>query len=240
VPTAITFSVDETWLTRDSNTTGEPSIPIGGSLAQQQRGPVGDRTTIDRDRFGRDARANRRTQRRRGKAWDSASDARFEDHGARHRQTSVQEWFDPHPRPTHNASTLLRPRLRCRRLGTSEKSARHVPVSHWLHAIAVGLAMHPSPRVYQAALMTLRIVADVNEDGTTIRLNRPHAGGTRRVCAARRFAVSRAPAALDLEELTLADVEAVRFFVAAERQGIVLDHCAPFIREWMSREATDD
>ncbi len=32
-----TFSVDETWLTRDSNTAGEPSIPIGTSLAQQQR-----------------------------------------------------------------------------------------------------------------------------------------------------------------------------------------------------------
>ena len=32
-----TFSVDETWLTRDSKTAGEPSIPIGTSLAQQQR-----------------------------------------------------------------------------------------------------------------------------------------------------------------------------------------------------------
>src|SRR5207245_2133536 len=32
-----TFSVDETWLTRDSNTAGEPTIPIGASLAQQQR-----------------------------------------------------------------------------------------------------------------------------------------------------------------------------------------------------------
>jgi formate hydrogenlyase transcriptional activator len=32
-----TFSVDETWLTRDANTAGEPSIPIGTSLAQQQR-----------------------------------------------------------------------------------------------------------------------------------------------------------------------------------------------------------
>jgi PAS domain S-box-containing protein len=32
-----TFSVDETWLTRDSRTAGEPSMPIGTSLAQQQR-----------------------------------------------------------------------------------------------------------------------------------------------------------------------------------------------------------
>ncbi len=32
-----TFSVDETWLTRDSRTAAGPSIPIGSSLPQQQR-----------------------------------------------------------------------------------------------------------------------------------------------------------------------------------------------------------
>jgi formate hydrogenlyase transcriptional activator len=32
-----TFSVDETWLTRDSNPAAEPSVPIGASLVQQQR-----------------------------------------------------------------------------------------------------------------------------------------------------------------------------------------------------------
>ena len=32
-----TFSVDETWLTHDPKNAGEPSIPIGTSLAQQQR-----------------------------------------------------------------------------------------------------------------------------------------------------------------------------------------------------------
>ena len=38
-----------------------------------------------------------------------------------------------------------------------------------------------------------------------------------------------------LTKLTLADVEAVRFLLAAEREGIILHHCAPFIREWMSQ-----
>jgi hypothetical protein len=84
--------------------------------------------------------------------------------------------------------------------------------------------------------MTLRIVADVREDGTTIRLiGRMRAEHIEHVRA--EIAASRAPAALDLDEVTLADVEAVRYFVAAERQGIVLRHCAPFIREWMAREA---
>src|SRR5262249_46471275 len=32
-----TFSIDETWLTRESKTSAEPSIPIGTSLPQQQR-----------------------------------------------------------------------------------------------------------------------------------------------------------------------------------------------------------
>ena len=84
--------------------------------------------------------------------------------------------------------------------------------------------------------MTLRIVADIREDGTTIRLiGRMRAEHVEHVRA--EIAASRAPAALDLDDLTLADVEAVRFLVTAERQGIVLQHCAPFIREWMSREA---
>jgi hypothetical protein len=83
--------------------------------------------------------------------------------------------------------------------------------------------------------MTLRIVADVRERGTTIRLiGRMRAEHVEHVRA--EIAASRPPAALDLDELTLADVEAVRFLSTAEREGILLHHCAPFIREWMDRE----
>ena len=38
-------------------------------------------------------------------------------------------------------------------------------------------------------------------------------------------------------ESSKTDIDAVRFLVAAERDGIVLQHCAPFIREWMARES---
>jgi len=83
--------------------------------------------------------------------------------------------------------------------------------------------------------MTLRIVADVNEDGTTIRLighmREEHIAHVRAEIAA-----SRAPTVLDLDEVTLADVEAVRFLVAAEREGSILRRGAPCIREWMTRE----
>jgi len=41
---------------------------------------------------------------------------------------------------------------------------------------------------------------------------------------------------LDLGEVTLVDVAAVRFLIACEAEGIELRHCAPYIREWMVRE----
>jgi hypothetical protein len=41
---------------------------------------------------------------------------------------------------------------------------------------------------------------------------------------------------LDLEHLTLVDVEGVRFLSECEAQGIELLHCSPYIREWISRE----
>src|SRR5712691_10102252 len=42
--------------------------------------------------------------------------------------------------------------------------------------------------------------------------------------------------ALDLQEVTLVDVGAVRFLSACEHSGIELLHCAPYIRHWMASE----
>jgi hypothetical protein len=44
------------------------------------------------------------------------------------------------------------------------------------------------------------------------------------------------PAVLDLEELDLVDVEAVRFLNACEAKGISVLHCSPYISGWMLRE----
>jgi hypothetical protein len=41
---------------------------------------------------------------------------------------------------------------------------------------------------------------------------------------------------LDLDEVMLVDVVVVRFLIACEAEGIELLHCAPYIREWMSKE----
>jgi anti-anti-sigma regulatory factor len=43
--------------------------------------------------------------------------------------------------------------------------------------------------------------------------------------------------ALDLEEVTLVDIDVVRFLGTCESQGIELRHCAPYIREWILRES---
>ena len=44
------------------------------------------------------------------------------------------------------------------------------------------------------------------------------------------------PVALDLAELKLVDLEAVRYLALVERRGIELRSCPGFIREWIRRE----
>ena len=41
---------------------------------------------------------------------------------------------------------------------------------------------------------------------------------------------------LDLTEVTLVDVEVVRFLAAREANGVKIVHCPRYIREWMARE----
>jgi hypothetical protein len=45
--------------------------------------------------------------------------------------------------------------------------------------------------------------------------------------------------ALDLDGVTLVDVEVVRFLSACEDSGVELRHCWPYIREWIIREKTE-
>lgn len=41
---------------------------------------------------------------------------------------------------------------------------------------------------------------------------------------------------LDLQEVDLVDIEAVRFLNACESAGVSILHCSPYIREWMLQE----
>ena len=47
---------------------------------------------------------------------------------------------------------------------------------------------------------------------------------------------SESKIALDLEDLNLVDVEAVRFLGSCEAAGITLLNCSPYIRDWIGKE----
>ena len=47
---------------------------------------------------------------------------------------------------------------------------------------------------------------------------------------------ARSRIALDLNGVTLVDVEIVRFLNACEKSGVELLNCWPYIQEWMIRE----
>src|SRR5208282_4927049 len=47
---------------------------------------------------------------------------------------------------------------------------------------------------------------------------------------------SRTPIALDLEELMLVDLEAVRFLGRCQNAGVPLLHCSQYIRNWIAKE----
>jgi hypothetical protein len=41
---------------------------------------------------------------------------------------------------------------------------------------------------------------------------------------------------LDLKEVSVISRDAMRFFVRCESEGVTLENCAPYIREWMEGE----
>ena len=41
---------------------------------------------------------------------------------------------------------------------------------------------------------------------------------------------------LDLKDVSLVDRDVMHFFVRCENDGMRLENCAPYIREWMERE----
>ena len=44
---------------------------------------------------------------------------------------------------------------------------------------------------------------------------------------------------LDLSEVTLVDLEVVRFLITCEDQGVELVECPPYVREWILRERAE-
>jgi anti-anti-sigma regulatory factor len=84
--------------------------------------------------------------------------------------------------------------------------------------------------------MTLKIEKYSDEDITTIRLiGRIRAEHLPEL--EKQMRESRSKIVLDLEELKLVDVEAVRFLGSCEVAGITLVNCSPYIRDWIGKES---
>jgi hypothetical protein len=83
--------------------------------------------------------------------------------------------------------------------------------------------------------VTLRIECVSDRRGTRIRLSGEFRSEHINLLSA-ELERSGPRATLDLEEVTLVDVECIRFLNACEAEGISTLHCAPYIRQWMSCE----
>ena len=87
--------------------------------------------------------------------------------------------------------------------------------------------------------MTLRIESVSDEHGTTIRLiGRMQAQHVEELKA--QIATSRARVLLDLEELSLVDLDAVRFLGTCQAGGISIVHCPAYIHDWIAKERGRD
>jgi len=83
-------------------------------------------------------------------------------------------------------------------------------------------------------IMTLKIERISDERGVRIRLSGEFRSD--RLDQVRAEINDEGPVTLDLEEVSLVDVDAVRFLNAREDEGIFVSHLSPYIREWMVRE----
>jgi anti-anti-sigma regulatory factor len=83
--------------------------------------------------------------------------------------------------------------------------------------------------------MTLKIEKHSDGDGVTIRLiGRMQAEHLEEL--ERQVRESGPAVTLDLEEVTLVDVETVRFLGACDARGATLLNCSPYIRDWIDKE----
>jgi hypothetical protein len=83
--------------------------------------------------------------------------------------------------------------------------------------------------------VTLKIEKTLNWGRTTVRLiGRVQAEDLPEV--ARQLEGSAPRSILQLDEVTLVDVDVVRFLNSCQAEGVRLIKCPPYIREWMSQE----
>src|SRR6185295_14097651 len=97
------------------------------------------------------------------------------------------------------------------------------------------LSLHSVGVCLSTAKMTLRIEKSSDGNTTTIRLiGRVQAEHLEALDA--EIKNSEPPVALDLDEVSLVDVEVVRFLGACQAKGVMLTGCSLYIRHWIAIE----
>ena len=90
----------------------------------------------------------------------------------------------------------------------------------------------PTPLVYE---LKLKIERDSGKGKTTIfligRFDSDHLEELKT-----QISISSPQIVLDLREVTIVDVEVVRFLVVCKARGAKIVHCSRYIREWIVRE----
>jgi hypothetical protein len=87
----------------------------------------------------------------------------------------------------------------------------------------------------EAAQMTCKFERQVDEHHTTLRLI-GHLQAEHLEALQAHMEGNGPRTVLDLDQVTLVDVEVVRFLGGCEAAGIAILHGPPYIREWIRRE----
>jgi hypothetical protein len=100
-------------------------------------------------------------------------------------------------------------------------------------------ALYVERRVHRQNAMALKIVEKSDGARTIFKISgRIRSGDLEELRG--QMGGHAAAIVLDLEEVTLVDVEVVRFLGMCEAKGVELVHCPPYIREWVFREQASD
>jgi hypothetical protein len=84
--------------------------------------------------------------------------------------------------------------------------------------------------------MTLKIEKALGPSGITIRLiGRMQTEHLQELKS--QIELSGPTITLDLEEMSLVDVEAVRFLAECQAHGVNIVNCSPYVRDWINSEA---
>jgi hypothetical protein len=87
--------------------------------------------------------------------------------------------------------------------------------------------------------MTLRITTGSDGQGTSLRLSgRIRSTDIENIREAMKGKAERI--VLDLEEVTLVDLDVVRFLGVSAAEGVELVNCSPYIRDWIFKERISD